>query len=111
MPKWVEVADRREGDWMVPCVVLEGGTIVYPKNPKYQLAETGGGGEDACSFAPPYAWSSSGPPKSGFMERYESGVASKHLLNSAIHAIKVASKTNPPAEAAEVDDTFSKKAK
>ena len=101
VPKWVEVADRREGDWMVPCVVLEGGTIVYPKSPKGELVQICSD-HDVGMVATPYAWSSICPPR--MLGIYGSGVVSEDLLKSAIHVIKVASKANPPAEAAEVDD-------
>ena len=60
--------------------------------------------------AHPYAWSSSGPPRM-FGVFDENTHVSEDLLKSAIHAIKIASTANPPKEAAEVDDTFSKKAK
>lgn len=102
VPEWVEVADRHEGDWMVPCVVLEGGAIVYPKSSKGELVETMCCGDETGMVAPPCAWSSSPKP-----DMYGSGVVSEDLLKSAIHAIKVASKVSPPAEAAEVDDASS----
>lgn len=100
VPEWVEVADRRKGDWMVPCVVLEGGAIVYPKSSKGELVETMCDGDDIGMVAPPCEWSSS-------PGMYPSGVVSEDLLKSAIHVIKVASKVSPPAEAAEVDDASS----
>ena len=108
VPKWVEVADRREGDWMVPCVVLEGGTIVYPKSPKGELVQVCSD-YDVGMVATPYAWSSICPPR--MLGIYGSGVVSEDLLKSAIHVIKVASKANPPVVAAEVDDASSEKPK
>ena len=113
VPEWVEVADRRQGDVMVPCVVLEGGAIVYPKSPKCELIESMACGEDTGVVAPPYAWSSSGPPNPrrmwGMFGIPGSGVVSEDLLKSAIHVIKIASKCvkNHPAEAAEADDDAS----
>ena len=94
VPEWVEVADRREGDWMVPCIILEGGVIVYPKSPKCEIVETEGCGEECGLVAHPYAWSSSGPPRMfGVFDEYTH--VSEGLLKSAIHTIKIASKVNP----------------